>query len=94
MRETKVEQHLRKIAIQNDFLCYKFKSPGQNGVPDRLLIGRGMMFFVETKAPGEKLRKLQECVCNRIRKHGAQVFVIDTIEKVDEFFDKLNQLPT
>ena len=54
MRETEVETYLRKTANANNFLCYKFKSPGNNGVPDRVLIGHDMVFFVETKAPGEK----------------------------------------
>ncbi len=91
--EEEIENYLKKVAKENNFLCYKFKSPGNNGVPDRLLIGHDMIFFVETKAPGEKPRKLQLRVFNRIRQHGANVFVLDTKEKIDELFNKLNQLP-
>ena len=49
----------------------KFVSPGQNGVPDRvILVPGGRIYFVETKAPGKKLRRLQEHVCGLITQLG------------------------
>lgn len=87
--ENDVETYLRKKAESNGYLCYKFVSPGHNGVPDRLIIGYGKTFFVETKAPGGVPRKLQQKVIARIRNHGADVYVIDTKAKVDELFDKI-----
>lgn len=64
----------------------KFVSPGQNGVPDRIvLVPNGRIYFVETKAPGKKLRRLQEYVCGLIRQLGFTVVRIDTKEKVDAF---------
>ena len=47
-------------------------------------------FFVETKAPGETLRKLQEHIRKQILKHGGIDLVIDTKEKVDVLFDILS----
>lgn len=90
--ESKVEKHLRTEAKKHGYLCYKFTSPGNNGVPDRVLIGHGETLFIETKAPGEEPRKLQLKVHERMRKHGATVLVIDTKEKVDQFFCKKNPI--
>lgn len=89
MRESEVETYLRKTATANKYMCLKFISPGNNGVPDRILIGDGNVIFVETKSPGKVPRKLQEFVIDKMRKHGAHVFVLDTKEKVDEFFVKI-----
>ena len=64
----------------------KFVSPGQNGVPDRIvLVPYGRIYFVETKAPGKKLRKLQMYVCGLIKQLGFKVLRIDTKEKVEDF---------
>ena len=75
----RVKKHLGGWAL-------KFVSPGQNGVPDRIvLIPPGRIYFVETKAPGKKLRKLQEYVCGLIKQLGFKVLRIDTTEKVEQF---------
>lgn len=90
MRETKVEGHLTKESEKRGILSYKFVSPQHNGVPDRLLIGYGLTVYVETKAPGKVPRALQEYQHEILRAHGAKVYVLDTIEKVDEFFSGPN----
>jgi len=41
--------------------------------------------FVETKAPGERMRRLQNYVCGLIRALGFKVYCIDTKAKVDAF---------
>jgi hypothetical protein len=79
-----IENYLKKQSEKLGFLCYKFTSPANSGVPDRLIIGHGATFFVETKAPGEEPRKLQKCVINRMIDHGARVYVIDNKDSVDE----------
>lgn len=87
MLESEVEKKL-KSRVQKELkgLALKFVSPGFNGVPDRIiLVPYGRIYFVETKAPGKKLRKLQEWVRGLIKGLGFKVFRIDTIEKVDEF---------
>lgn len=88
-QESIVETHLRKQAKEHGYLCYKFTSPGNNGVPDRILIGHGKVLFIETKAPKKVPRKLQERVHEKMRDHGANVLVIDTKEKVDDLFAKI-----
>lgn len=60
MREKEIEQALVRAVRLRGGLCPKWTSPGMDGVPDRIvLLPRGNMAFVETKAPGRKLRPLQ-----------------------------------
>lgn len=60
MREKEIEQALVRAVRLRGGLCPKWTSPGMDGVPDRIvLLPRGKMAFVETKAPGRKLRPLQ-----------------------------------
>ena len=87
MLESDVEKHLCKRE-KNEIhgWALKFVSPGQNGVPDRIvLVPMGRIYFVETKAPGKKLRKLQEWVCGLIKGLGFAVLRLDTKDKVDAF---------
>lgn len=89
--EGKVEDHLIKKAEANNCLCYKFTSPSNNGVPDRIVIGIDKFGvkhtdFVETKAPGEKPRLLQRIVHAEMREHGATVFVLSTKDAIDRYF--------
>lgn len=89
MRESVVERYLKNRCEVEGFLCYKFTSPGTDGVPDRVLIGHGVVVFVELKAPGETPRKLQLHTFEEMRKHGAAVYVVDTKELVDELLSNL-----
>ena len=84
-----IENYLIKQAKKHNFLCYKFVSPSNNGVPDRIIIGNGLTLFIELKAPGEVARKQQQAVINRMRKHGATVYIIDSKQQIDELFASL-----
>ena len=91
MQEKEVEQYLNK-RVKNDLrgLSLKFVSPGFNGVPDRIiLIPGGRVYFVETKAPGKTMRKLQKWVCGQIESLGFAVLTIDTKQKADVFVKEL-----
>lgn len=88
-RENYVEGYLVRQCKKRGFKCYKFTSPSNNGVPDRIVIGYGITAFVETKAPGEKARQLQLAVHREMRRHGAIVYVADTREDIDRILDEL-----
>jgi hypothetical protein len=81
--EGKVEDHLFKQCKKLDFVCLKFTSPANSGVPDRVIIGNGLTVFLELKAPGESLRALQHERINEMISHGAIVRVADTTDLVD-----------
>lgn len=91
--EKDVEKYLCK-RVKEDLcgLALKFVSPGFNGVPDRIILLPGArIYFVETKAPGKKLRKLQEWVCGVIKGLGFPVLKIDTIEKASAFIREVQK---
>jgi len=60
------------------------------GVPDRLvLLSFGRVVFVELKAPGKKLRPLQEKRKQQLEKLGFKVYIIDSYERVNEFLQEV-----
>lgn len=87
--ENYVETYLRDEGKNRGFKCYKFTSPSNSGVPDRIVIGHGSTVFVETKAPGKKTRPLQDAVHREMRRYGAEIYVLDNHEDVDALFDTL-----
>ncbi|WP_455045666.1 VRR-NUC domain-containing protein [Leptotrichia trevisanii] len=88
MSEKEIENYLvRKIKSKNG-IAYKFTSPGNSGVPDRLcLLPNRKIFFVELKSPGKKPRVLQVNQITKITKLGQRVYVLDSKEKVDEVLE-------
>ena len=67
----------------------KWVSPGNAGVPDRIILVARKVVFVETKAPGEKPRPLQRYVIGKLIAAGYDTRVIDTKEKVDRFIEEV-----
>lgn len=64
-------------------MAVKFVSPGLDGVPDRIvLLPDGKIAFVELKAPGKKLRVLQEKRKRQLEKLGFSVYAIDDVEQI------------
>lgn len=85
MKESSIERRLKIEIEKNGGWCLKFVSPGIAGVPDRIcLLPGGKIIFVELKAPGKKLRPLQIRICEKIKKLGFRVEIIDSIEEVKE----------
>lgn len=84
MREAVIENLCKVWAENNDWLTYKFTSPSNRSVPDRVFVKDGRFVFVEFKAPGKKPTKLQQRTIDKIREKGAEVLVIDDVEKFKE----------
>jgi hypothetical protein len=89
MRETELEKKLRVSIEKKGGQAYKFVSPGNSGVPDRLILFNKQAIFVETKAPGKKLKPLQEKRKREIEAQGFKVYKIDTKEKVASFISEV-----
>lgn len=88
IRERDIEKYLREMVKKIGGIAYKFESPGNAGVPDRLVLLPGRVtYFVELKAPGKKPTALQKRQHTKIEKLGHKVLVIDSKEKVDEFIE-------
>mgnify|MGYP003294395693 CR=1 FL=1 len=87
--EGRVESHLKTQCDKKGILCYKFQSPSNSGVPDRVLVANGKVVFLELKRPGETPRKLQQHVIKRLKKAGATVYVADNNDDVDAILKEL-----
>jgi len=86
MREKVIEAYLRDRVKEAGGKAYKFVSPGNRGVPDRLvLFPGGNIAFVELKAPGQKPTLLQATQAKKLRSLGFEVFTLDSKQGVDDF---------
>lgn len=84
MKESAVEAYLRDEVKKIGGKAYKFVSPGNPGVPDRLVIlPRGRTIFVEMKAPGKKPTPRQKLKQGELTRMGCTVYTADSKEAVD-----------
>lgn len=96
--ERDIEKKVVAYAKSLGCLVYKFTSPSQRSVPDRLFImpnGRGV-FFIEFKRLGCKPTASQEVEIEKIKRQGISVFVVDDVASgrvvVDTMmYDPLNE---
>jgi hypothetical protein len=89
VRESKIEFEVCKYAKSKGFKAYKWSSPGNRGVPDRIFMRiYKRIFFIEFKATGKKLSKLQVLVIKILRTMEFDVYVVDSIEYGKEIIDK------
>ena len=92
MLEGKIEKKLVRDVKKLGGQCLKFTSPGNAGVPDRIvMMPHGKIHFVELKAPGEKPRPLQVAVHEEFKALGFKVEIIDTPEGVEAFAKRLDE---
>jgi len=86
--ERDIEAYLVRLAERTGGHAYKFTSPGCIGVPDRLiLLPKGVAFFVELKAPGQRPRPIQEKRGKELAALGFPVLWLDSKEAVKGLMD-------
>ena len=93
MRESAIEARLRKGVRKAGGLALKFVSPGNAGVPDRIVIVRGKAIFVELKADGGCLSPLQVEMHNRLRALGMDVRTLYGKDDVEGFLGEIQSSP-
>ena len=90
MKEREIEEKLRNAVRQKGGLCWKFVSPGNAGVPDRIvLMQKGKVAFVEVKAPGETMRPLQEKRKRQLESLGFKVFCLDSARDIPKVISEI-----
>lgn len=88
MSEKEIENYLVRKIKNKKGVAYKFTSPGNSGVPDRIcMLPNGKLFFVELKSPGKKPRALQVNQIRKITDLGQRVYVVDSKEMVDRVLE-------
>lgn len=84
--EKKIEDYLRKQVQLIGGKAYKFTSPNQRSVPDRLCVfPGGDIWFIEVKKPTGKLTPGQLQELSFLRTMGCKAITIWSIEDVNEF---------
>ena len=90
MLEREIENYLNENIKKLGGRAYKFVSPGNRGVPDRMiLLPGGRIIFVELKTKDRYPTKLQRAQIKRMRDLGADVRVIRGMDAAKDFLDEL-----
>lgn len=87
--ENPIERYLVKACRGQGFLCLKFTSPARGGVPDRIVVSPAQIVFVEVKRPGTGPTRRQQATHAKMRRHGAEVRVLNSQSGVDCFIADL-----
>lgn len=82
MLEKDIEKSLVKHIKTKGGLCIKLNSSTMAGLPDRLVILKNKIIFIELKAPKQKPRKLQTVIMDRLKSLGCDVRLIDNLEDI------------
>ena len=90
MRERDIEKVLVTEVRELGGRAYKWVSPGNAGVPDRIVIFPGRTpVFVELKAEGGTLTALQEAQIARLEALGQMVRVVRGMDGLSQFFQDM-----
>ena len=90
MREISIESKLVRMVRERGGLCFKFVSPGNPGVPDRIVITpAGRTVYVELKTEVGRLAAIQKWQHEELRKRGADVRTLKGLEQVKAFVEEV-----
>lgn len=93
MRESVIEAHLREGVKKLGGRAYKWTSPGNDGVPDRIVVlPERLPVFVELKTEKGVLSPLQKSQITRLRELGQDVRVLYGKEQVKSFLAECARL--
>ena len=88
--EKVVERKLVELVKINGGMCIKLLCYQLIGLPDRMCLFPGhKIVFVELKTTGQKPKRIQVYMHNKLRALGFRVEVIDTVESVINFVDDI-----
>ena len=77
MLESTLERRFVNMVRKSGGRAYKFVSPGNLGVPDRIaVLPKGRIWFVELKTETGRLSQVQKRQIDTLRSLGMNVFVL------------------
>jgi hypothetical protein len=86
MKESEVELYFVWAVLSLNGITYKFKSPNQRGVADRIAcLPNGDTWFVELKTKGGKLSELQKLYAKNMEKLNQKYTVLWSKDQIDEW---------
>ncbi len=87
MKESELERILVDEVRREGGRAYKWVSPGNGGVPDRIIFfPGGEVYFVELKAEGGRVSSQQKIQQRRLQDLGQSVLVVRGMSGLVEFF--------
>ncbi len=90
MLEKEIERRMCEMIRKRGGLTYKFTSPGNVGVPDRLVITpTGDVWFVELKTEKGRLASVQKWQIRELEKRGANVRVVCGLQGAIDFVNEV-----
>lgn len=90
MRERDIEKWLRRQIENMGGRAFKFTSPGNDGVPDRIaVLPGGRIYFIELKADGGRLSPLQVWQQNQLSELGCNVRTIRGMDEARSFLEEV-----
>lgn len=90
MLESEIERRMVKMVRERGGLCYKFVSPSNPGVPDRIIITPdGRVVFVELKTEIGRLARIQEWQISEMQKRGADVRIAKGWDAVKSLIEEV-----
>lgn len=96
MRERDIEKWLRRQIESMGGQAFKFTSPGNDGVPDRLaVLPSGRIYFIELKTDRGRLTPIQVWQQDRLDALGCQVRTIRGMDEARSFIEEARDaIPT
>lgn len=86
--EANLEAKAKKYAQSKGLQLIKFTSPSTAGVPDRILLGKHTIAFIEFKSKGKKPSKLQNYWLKKLEKFG---FISGYVDNYDDAVQLIDQ---
>lgn len=90
MLEKEIERRMGEMLKRRGCLYFKFESPGNPGVPDRIVITpTGRIVFVELKTHLGRLSNIQAYQIGRMRGNQAEVRTVKGWEQAKAFVEEV-----
>lgn len=93
MLEATIESCTIEYAENRGWWHRKCSWLGRRGAPDQLFVRDTVVLFVEFKKPGKKPERLQQKEHDKLKRKGANVYVIDSLASGEALFDSYDRQP-
>ncbi len=90
MKESLIEADGVKYAEARGWLVYKWSSPGNRGIHDRIHFKNGVTFTIEYKSTGQKATPKQRRTAIGLKSAGIPSRCCDSVQSTRNFIDFMN----
>ena len=89
--EKEVEARLRDRIKAAGGVSWKFSSPNNRGVSDRVALINGRTIYIEVKRDGGKMSALQKAFMQKILDNGGEFALVEGMQGVDDFIKTIKR---